>query len=184
MDDDNRKMPPFGEEMIRFIEDQGADGAYCFARVVDGDGQEIGNHHVSTVDYDSAWASAGIYFNDELLINRRVMESLGGFDENIQAGEDYDLAFRLLRDARMVKNPVRLADLRVHDDQWTKRDTSSFLQVALHQILAKHGRLNAKCAICGAVLEGKPYTETHVYWRELGSGFAHQRVCTHPDFHP
>lgn len=184
MDDDNRKMPTFGEEMIRFIEEQGVDGAYCFARVIDGESQEIGKHHVSTTDYEFAWRTPGIFFNDELLVKKQGMESVGGFDEDMQVGEDYDLAFRLLRDIKVGKNPVKLVDLRVHEDQWTKKDPGPSIQIALHQVLAKHDRLNTNCAICGALLEGKPFAKTHILWAPFGSEFQYQRVCTHPDSHP
>lgn len=184
LDDDNRKMPSFGEVMAWFAWREGADAVYCFARVIDGESREIGNHHVSTVDYDFAWHTPGIYHDDELLVKREVMKSLGGFDPEMRCGEDYDLALRLLRDAKMAMIPVKLADIRVHGDQWTKKETSSFIQIALHQILAKHGRLNANCVICGTLLEGKPYAETHVYWANFGlENGGYQRACTHPDNH-
>jgi len=180
MDDDNRKLPNFGEAMTWFIAGQGMQAAYSFARVIDGDGRVIGDHHVSTTEYPLALHQPGIWFNDELVVKRQTMEAVGGFDVDITAGEDYDMALRLCRDAGVGRLGLQLVDVRVHGDQWTQKDNVPELQAALHRILAKHGGLNDKCPICQANLDGLPYAQTHIAW--LDSRF--QRFCTHPASHP
>jgi len=185
MDDDNRKKPGFGEEMTRFLEVGCLDAAYCFAQRIDSNNKYESSHHIDTVDYHAAWNNSEFYHNDELLIKRKVMESIGGFDMEVRFGEDYELAFRLMRDVKIGLNPVELAELRSHPDQYTaKHDNVSMAQFTLHRILEKHGRLNPNCPICGVSLEGKPQKEVHMAWMKVKSEMRLWRFCTHPGFHP
>ena len=180
MVDDKRKIPNFGEAITWFIVGQGMQAAYSFARVIDGAGHVVGTHHVSTTDYPLALHQPGIWFNDELVVKRGTMEAIGGFDADLQAGEDYELALRLCRDAGVGRFDLQLAEVRVHGDQWTRKDNVPVIQDSLHRILAKHGVLNAKCPICEADLDGLPYAKTHIAW--MDSRF--QRFCMHPASHP
>ena len=166
MDDDNLKLPPFGEQMVQFVATNGLDGAYCFAGTINQCGETIGDHKVSAATYEAGWRG-GFWFNEELLVKRSLIESIGGFDEALEAGEDYDLAFALMKHGTLDVYPTALVKIRQNHGDIASADsyfTGGRTQFALHRILEKNGRLNPNCPGCGVWLVEKPFSETTVKW--------------------
>lgn len=58
------------------------------------------------------------YFGGEALILRDILEQCGGYDENLVAGEDPDLSYRIRRDGRVIYRIKE--DMTTHDLNMTK----------------------------------------------------------------
>jgi glycosyltransferase involved in cell wall biosynthesis len=87
------------------------------------------------------WPRGNLYRNE--LVSRELLESLGGFDENLPIFEDWDMKIRLAANTSVAYCPGRLTEYRRHDAGVSARSSHERHRDANKHILDKHGPLFA-----------------------------------------
>jgi glycosyltransferase involved in cell wall biosynthesis len=178
LDDDNRKGYQF-DQIPNFMRRWDYRACYCFGNWIDERGIVTGIHQLPTANYAEIWQQGGFFYNEGLVAEKALLDEVGGLDEELEAGEDYDLALRLMRAGNLGLLGEYLVEMRSGHADMASRDpyfTGHRTQDALHRILRKHGRMNWECPFCKRNLRDLPYDQTRVRWsKEHGNTW--RRVC-------
>lgn len=164
LDDDNLKRKDFGEKMVSLA--AGRHCLICFSNIMQ-DGKIVGRHHPSTIDYNKAWKFGNFYFTEEMFLQKYFLVKIGMFDEDLPMSEDFDLAFRLMREAIIESVPHHLSTIRQHSGQLVQTDVVKTTQFCMHKILEKHGRLSKKCFLCNKQINDKKYPDSIIRWVDV-----------------
>jgi len=161
MDDDNLKAPKFGETMLKFMDFY--DALFCATQFIDSIGHFTGGHRVSTVDYNKAWECDNFYYMEELMARKSFLLDIGGFDENLLTGEDYELALRMMKVGTMRSIEDILCYIRKHGSNLSTPNTEDKVCKTIndmHKILKNNERLEDKCFKCGKELGFARYPDS------------------------
>jgi glycosyltransferase involved in cell wall biosynthesis len=121
LDADDRWLPSFLEEQIRFLKLKGADLVYSDALLV-GDSPLAGNTFMATapsrgeVTPESLLTAKVAVLTSAVLARKRPLLEVGLFDERIRRGHDFDLWLRLVKHGvRVAYHPKVLVHHRILD---------------------------------------------------------------------
>ncbi len=122
LDDDDVWHPERLERQVRaWQQDPDAVGVFSGGWYIDSDGTPFGDGWPAspTASTEFLRGSVPIPRIVTLLLRRDVCESLGGFDESFQYGEDDELILRVLQRGELVAVPEQLVGYRRHADNAT-----------------------------------------------------------------
>jgi hypothetical protein len=166
MDDDNVKLPKFGEIMLKNME--GFDALFCMAEFIDSISHLVGGHSVSTVDINRAWECDNFYYMEELMARKSFLDRLGGFDMNLDTGEDFELALRMMTVGTIGSVKEILCHIRKHGGNTSTRNTEEKVCMTvndMHKILLNFKRLENNCYNCGKELGVARYPDSVIRFK-------------------
>jgi glycosyltransferase involved in cell wall biosynthesis len=106
LDADDMYEPAFLSTLVTTLRaDPGADGVYCGYRFVDHVNNplpQIEARHVPDGDLHRALLDANFLVPEAMLVRRHCSESVGPFDENLRACEDWDMWLRITNQYRVI----------------------------------------------------------------------------------
>ena len=151
LDDDDMKGPGWlGAMCAPLVGDDSIDVTLCRGRTIDKDGNEIGPFfgHPS-LDYNVLLTPSPIT-TGQLVIRRRTLKDVGGFDGDLPCSEDWDLCLRLSKYSwRYIEHVVMMHRVNV-DNACYHPTVDHFTKEALRTIIFKHGLAMDRCWRCGA----------------------------------
>lgn len=111
------------ESQIKMIEEKGADITCTDVILVDENENTIRQKTVPRVTEKtfSSWMRSPFTPTSSILMKRELVEKEGGFDENLDTAEDFDLLLRLIMQSRIIrKTPGFLTYCRVRSDSLSR----------------------------------------------------------------
>lgn len=119
MDSDDIAFPNRLEEEVKYIhEGIGAIGSECINIDTKGDiiGKTIKTPYSSTMAKVYLWLGKTPIVHPTALINKEMLLSTGGYDENFKVVEDFDIWTRLVVTSKLINVPRPLLYYRVHEN--------------------------------------------------------------------
>jgi glycosyltransferase involved in cell wall biosynthesis len=119
LDHDDRLLPNAVESGVRALEEHPECAiAVGEHRYIGADGTELGystKHAAGRDHYQRLLECNFIETPCSALLRRSSLESTGGFDENLQGAEDYELYLRTARQSPLITHATPVAEYRLHD---------------------------------------------------------------------
>lgn len=137
LDDDNRKYPTFMERLVKILDDNpDYDAATCYSIMDDGVSPRLHNRS-SGASYDTMRNHNHID-TGEVLYRKSVFDRLGGFDESLNACEDWDFLLKMFACGfRFGNTQEPLTWYRIHNTQRLKTLDIGLQHNAENQIRSK-----------------------------------------------
>lgn len=125
LDADDRFHPTkLARQVARLREHSDAGAVYCGWRLVDGAGRALPEHGWPAVEGDllRRLVLGNLFHPVSVMVRRRLLDDVGGFDVRCPVNEDWDLFLRLsLAGARWACVDEALCDYRIHPGQSHER---------------------------------------------------------------
>jgi glycosyltransferase involved in cell wall biosynthesis len=133
VDSDDLVLPGAFATMLQALESDPRIGqAHCYFREIDGDGGAAKSNprarrsrfHINRpegIDYKRELLTRGTVINHLRTYRRAVFAAVGGFDERIRYGEDYEMALRIIDRFEIKLVPRFLYCQRIHRHSATER---------------------------------------------------------------
>lgn len=125
-------------EGVRLLNSSHASFAYGGGTFVDEHDVELRDYHVCDVTAECLEHECCIC-QPATLIRATAFEHIGGIDEGYDMAFDYDLWFRLLREAPPVRSQSRWARARMHTNSKTSRDAKRMYAEVMRLLLRHRG---------------------------------------------
>jgi glycosyltransferase involved in cell wall biosynthesis len=133
--DDNRFLPAAIEEMTRFLQEHPAVGVvYTDCVLIDDSGQYMADFPALPASRLAYVDAVGACF----LYRRSVYETLGGYDNELFLGEDYEYFLRAYRHFELAPLHKTLYEYRWHDQSLTNSANRIAIRTSAERALRRH----------------------------------------------
>jgi glycosyltransferase involved in cell wall biosynthesis len=117
LDADDRWRPDLLSRMLEKLATTGADAVVCATRLIDAEGNPTGLLRMApmpTLESMVMLRANLTGVGSSLVVDRGAFDAVGGFDEQLSAGEDWELLSRILTSLRLAYLDEPLAEYRRH----------------------------------------------------------------------
>ncbi len=124
LDDDNRKMPQFCEEMSQYLDvHKEYEGVACFSRFINEEGQPNPNTNRSPMGVSKqSIIEINQIDSGELMLRSSAFDKIGYFDERLPTLEDWDIIIRFFYETSGIGILEKeLTEYRIHGQQRINR---------------------------------------------------------------
>lgn len=139
LDDDDEWKPKKIEKQVQKIQEEGINAVYTASEMYDGEVKDI-VRKTPGLDLEALLERDRIGSPSKVMIEKEWLERVGGFDEEIPSGEDWDLWIRLLEvgcNFGYVDTPLA----RYHRDNESKSNKFDVATEGREKVTEKHSKL-------------------------------------------
>jgi len=136
LDDDDRMLPDRLKVQVDLMRDENIGLCHSQYSVIDADGQFVRPGGAVGVQYADLLRGNGGWILSSVMVRKRVVQELGGFNSLLALGEDVDFVWRVAAQCVIGFLPEVLTEYRRHgDNTWSSATTTREMKLILNEHL-------------------------------------------------